>query len=155
MDTIDKLLDLFAGVAGIVAGVEEGFEDFYEASVFVGSIASMKIYTSIEDDPERARNLTDGFNWKWYSACKEVTDTMPEMQTYAERLREKYPVYSKLFLKVIDPGNDDEKRRNAAVQLAWELFTNCTGKERPDNFLLLYAASAAIAEKSAEIFNTV
>jgi hypothetical protein len=154
---LKRLSPIYGEVAGIIKEIDGPFVKLYEAGIFVASIATLKI---ISLNVENADELADEFNSKWLDyicGSYEVNGKSPDKNLLISRLQEKYPIYSELFLKVVDPQNDDEKRHNASVQLTWELFTNCTDKKAPDSphFTNLVLCSGHIVKSALDVFEKI
>lgn len=154
---LKKLSPIYGDTVAVIQQIDGPFVKLYEVGIFIASIASLKI---ISLDIENSEKLADEFNSKWLNYICEsykVNGENPDKKVLVSRLQEKYPIYSELFLKVIDPENNEEKIHNAAVQLTWELFTNCTGKKAPDSahFVNLTLCSSDIVKSALTIFKTL
>ena len=156
-ELVVRLRQPFAEVCGIVASIDGPFVKIYEAGVFVASVATVKILASRKDRPDR---FADEFNRMWVReviGCYRVNGVAPSCDVAITRLQETFPVYRDLLFKVVDaaPG---EKKHNAAVQLMWELFTNCTGRSQPEReggFITLVAVSGELVRISADVQKAV
>jgi len=152
---LKELSPIYGEVAGIVKEIDGHFVKLYEAAIFVASIATLKIISLDVEDPEK---LADEFNSKWLDyvcASYEVDGEKPDKNILTKRLQEKYPVYSELFLKIVDPETDKEKMHDASVQLTWELFSNCTDKKAPEQFTNLVLCSGHITKVALSIFEKI
>lgn len=154
---LKNLSPIYGEVAGIIKEIDGPFVKLYEAGIFVASIATLKI---ISLDVKNAEKLADEFSNKWFDyicGSYEVDGENLDKNILISRLQEKYPIYSELFLKAIDPQNDDEKRHNTSVQLTWELFTNCTDKKVPDppHFINLVHCSGYITKSALDVFGKI
>jgi hypothetical protein len=152
---LKELAPIYGEVAGIIKEIDGPFVKLYEAGIFVAAIATLKIISLDIDDSEK---LADEFNNKWLDyVCSsyEVDGEQPDKNILIKRLQERYPVYSELFLKVIDPKIDKEKIHDASVQLTWELFSNCADKKAPDQFTNLVLCSGHITKEALNIFEKI
>jgi hypothetical protein len=142
-DLVDRLRSPFSDTVALVSAIDGPFTNLYEPGVFVASVATAKILTFKKVDPPA---FADQFNAAWVDFLINsyaVDGTRPSKTTVVERLQEKFPVYREFFLKTIDPDRQDKAHDNA-VQVIWELFSNCTGKQKPEReggFLNLVVAS--------------
>lgn len=150
---IDGLKDSYKQVFSLVCSVEGRFPNAWEAGIFVSSVATTRILSLQKPDPPA---IADKLNAKWaqHLMTNPITiGTPPSKKEIALRMQEKFPVYRKLFLNAIDPARTD-KASDDAVQLMWELFTNCTGKRKPDddaNFVKLVLASGDLVSVGRDI----
>ncbi len=150
---VNRLKDSYRQVFGLVCSVEGRFPNAWEAGIFVSSVATTKILSFEKVDPPI---FADKLNAKWvqHLMSNPITiGTPPSRKEIVLRMQEKFPVYRKLFLNAIDPARAD-KASDDAVQLMWELFTNCTGKRKPDdnaNFVKLVLASGDLVSVGLEI----
>jgi len=129
---IEALKGRYRQAVGLVSSVEGRFANAWEAGIFVSSVATTKILSLKAADPPA---VADNFNAQWlqYLLANPLGNGAPAPKSsIVKRMQEKFPVYRKLFLNAIDPSQKD-KASDHAVQLMWELFTNCTGKPKPDD----------------------
>jgi len=156
-ELVESLRPQYAATVSLVKAIDGPFVDLYEAGIFVSTIATSKILTFQKVDPPA---FADEFNTLWVSYLihsYSVDGTSPPKSAVVSRLQEKFPIYRELFFKTIDP-NRKEKAHDNAVQLIWELFSNCTGKQKPEggsNFIRLMAAAGELVAIGVSILNEV
>ena len=154
---VDKLRPYYAEVVSLVNSIDGTFVNLYEAGIFVSSLATLKILTFQKVDPPI---FSDEFNVLWVNYLinsYSVDGTYPSKNVVMSRLQENVPIYRELFLKIIDPNCKDKAHDNA-VQLMWELFSNCTRKQKPEgegSFIKLVAASSTLVAIGLNIFKDV
>jgi len=150
---IEEISAFHEEIVALITSIDESVEQFNisEIGFFVASIATLKLLA------EKDKALADVFNSKWLDyVCKYYEKELGkkiEKKTLVSELQKKYPVYSKLFMDIIDRKNDNEKAHNASVQLTWELFTNVTDKKVPDQFLNLVLSSNQVLKSALGIFS--
>lgn len=140
---IDRLRPHYAQVVSLVTAIDGPFSKLYEAGIFVSALATSKILTFQKVDPPA---FADEFNAMWVSyliGSYSVDGVSPSKNAVVSRLQEKFPVYRELFFKTIDSSHKDKAHDNA-VQLIWELFSNCTEKQKPEDFIKLVGASSEL-----------
>jgi hypothetical protein len=150
----DSLRPHYAKVVSLVSAIDGPFVNLYEAGIFVASVATAKILTFKKIDPPV---FADEFNSMWVSylvGSYSVSGESPSKSVIVSRLQEKFPIYRELFFKTID-SRLKEKAHDNGVQLMWELFSNCTGKQRPEDFLSLVVASGELVAIGASILRDV
>ena len=156
-ELVDRLRPHYAQVVSLVNAIDGPFVNLYEAGIFVSSVATSKILTFQKVDPQA---YADEFNAMWVSylvGSYSVDGISPSKNLVVSRLQEKFPIYCELFFKTIDPSRNDKAHDNG-VQLMWELFSNCTGKQKPEgegNFINLVIASGQLVGIGASILKDV
>ena len=154
---VESLRPHYWEVVSLVNAIDGPFVNLYEAGIFVSTVATSKILTFQKVDPPA---FADEFNAMWVSyliGSYSVDRVSPSKSVVVSRLQEKFPIYRELFLKTIDPSRR-EKAHDNAVQIMWELFSNCTGKQKPDgegNFINLVVASGQLVVIGASILKVV
>lgn len=149
-----NLGSFYTDIIEVVEWVEKSpFDDIHEAGIYVASIATTKIL-SLKNNSSFL--LADEFNLLWleYLHQNPHQKNCPTIDQLTKELQERYPVYRDMFFTVIDPSNK-EKASDKAVQLMWELFSNCTKKKHPEKFIKLMSASSILIEISLEIYEKI
>jgi hypothetical protein len=156
---VERLRPAYAEVSRAMVSVEGPFLDLYECGVFVACVATLKILTFKTVDPTA---FADTFNAKWvdYLVSSYMVDGRPpDKRQIIARLQEKYPHYRSLVVDLLNviSSRNTEALDKASVQLAWELFANCTRRPRPDGgaFLNLVVASGTLAGITEQIVQIV
>lgn len=148
----------YADSIGLVVAIDGQFTNIYKVGIYVASIVTLKIHTYTIEDPVA---LSDDFNIEWfnYIASSYSIDGMhPNKKQIVDRLQEKFSIYRELFLRAIEPDKSKDEYEKASVQLMWELFSNSTGKEKPESkngFIKLVAASGQLLELSIKLYKKV
>lgn len=156
-ELVENLRPHYAEVVALVNAIDGPFVNLYEAGIFVSAVATSKILTFQKVDPPA---FADEFNAMWVSyfiGSYSVDGESPSKKIVVSRLQEKFPIYRELFFKTIDPSRK-EKAHDNGVQLMWELFSNCTGKQKPEgegNFINLVVASGQLVVIGASILKEV
>jgi hypothetical protein len=141
---VDHLGPSYAEVASLVKGIDGPYPNIFECGVFVASLATAEIIYSRHP---QAETLADAFNSAWIEYLAEsykVDGAPPDRRTIVRALQDHWKGYAELFRACLDAPED--KRGDAAVQLAWDVFRNCSGKAKPEregSFVALLATSAA------------
>ena len=156
-ELVDRLRSHCAEVVSLVNIIDGPFVNLYEAGIYVSAVATSKILTFTKIDPQV---FADEFNALWVNYLIDsysVDGEQTPKNVVVSRLQEKFPIYRELFLKTIDPSNK-EKSYDNGVQLMWELFSNCTGRQKPEgegNFIKLMVASNKLVDISLNILKEV
>jgi hypothetical protein len=156
-ELVESLRPQYAEIVSLVKAVDGPFVNLYEAGIFVSAVANSKILTFQKVDPPA---FADQFNAMWVNhliGSYSVDGENPSKNVVVSRLQEKFPIYRELFFKTIDP-RCKEKAHDNGVQLMWELFSNCTGKQKPEgdgNFINLVVASGQLVVIGASILKEV
>ena len=143
---VQRLRPHYAEVVSLVNSIDGPFVNIYEAGIFVATLASIKILTFKKVEPVA---FADEFNHIWISYLIDsysVDGENPSKHLVLSRLQEKFPIYRELFCETLNYDNNEETH-DSAVQLMWELFSNCTGKQRPTSefgFINLVGASGPL-----------
>ncbi len=154
---IQQLQDPYSEIIAVINWIDGPFVNLYECGIFVSAIVTSKILTFQSVDPPA---FADRFNVSWVEYIVnsyDVDGIAPSKKEVIGQLQEKFSVYRKLFFDTIDESNKDKLHDNA-VQLTWELFSNCTGKRKPERkegFINLTLASSEIVSIGLKILNTV
>jgi hypothetical protein len=153
-ELVDRLRLHYADVVSLVNVIDGPFVNLYEAGIFVSTVATSKILTFQKVDPPA---FADEFNAMWVSyliGSYSVDGEIPSKNVVVSRLQAEFPFYRKLFFKTIDPSRK-EKAHDNAVQLMWLLFSNCTGKQKPEDFIKLVLASGQLVVIGVSILKDV
>ncbi|MFQ5630851.1 MAG: hypothetical protein ACE5I1_18935 [bacterium] len=155
----DKIVEIaepfYADSIGLVVAIDGQFTNIYEVGIYIASIVTLKMLSYDVEDPVA---LSDEFNLKWINyvaSSYSIDGKHPNKKQIADRLQEKFPTYRELFLRAIEPDKSKDEYEKASVQLMWELFSNSTGKEKPESkngFIKLVAASGQLLELSIKLF---
>jgi hypothetical protein len=129
-----------------MTSIDGPFANLYECGVFIASVATADIIHS--SHPNR-QELADAFNLAWVrylSSSYKVDGAPPTQQVVVASLQKRWRDYEEL-LRACLSAPEGEARTEATVQLAWDLFTNCTGKAKPQGlFLNLVGSSPKVLE---------
>jgi len=143
---VERLRPYFADVVTLVNAIDGPFVNLYEAGIFVSTVATSKILTFKKVDPPA---FADAFNAMWVNyliGSYSINGEALSKNVVVSRLQEKFSIYRELFFNTIDPRRK-EKAHDTGVQLMWELFSNCTGKQKPEgegSFINLVVASSQL-----------
>jgi hypothetical protein len=154
---VDALRPHYGRTVASINSIDGPFPNLFEAGIFISSVATTKILTFKKSHSE---TFAEQFNNRWVDyliGSYSVDGIAPEKKTVISRLQEKYPVYRDLLLKTID-SSQRAKAHDNAVQLTWELFSNCTGKAKPDSsggFLKLMTVASEVAGIGVGVLNAV
>lgn len=151
-DFVSLLRRHYGDTVELITQLDEPFQPLYEAGLFVASIATVKI---LGFENKGDITLADEFNEKWleYLALNPHEAVQPTVTELRDKLQTRFPVYRDLFLKILNEENNSTS--NSPVQLIWELFTNCTHKEKPNNFIDLMAGAPVLIEIALAITNDI
>ncbi len=75
-----------------------------------------------------------------------------------KKLQERYPVYRDMFLnflKRVENKGKDDKSSDSAIQFTWELFSNVTKKQKPEQFINLVMATPHVMSITADIYDSI
>lgn len=154
---VERLRPRYSDVVSLVKAIDGPFIDLYEAGIFISSVATSKILTFKKVHPPE---FADEFNATWINyliSSYSVNGENPSREVVAARLQEKFNVYRELFFNTIDPSRKS-KAHDSGVQLMWELFSNCTGKQKPEGeggFVYLVAASSELVAIGTHVLKDV
>lgn len=142
-----KVRPFYRDVLDLVEHIDGPFPRLWEAGLFAGAIAAAKIEQYPRPD---ADEICGEFCLLWlgFLTMNPNDTSKPTDDEVSERFWDKFPVYKALFESAL---SNKDLSKNPEFQLLWELFTNCTDKAKPADFLKLTAATGVLAEVLVEI----
>lgn len=144
----------YGDVLEVIEHVDGKFPRLHEAGLFVASIVIDSLGRTGRSD---AKDICTAFEKYWLLYLTMNPHEVPPttLQQLKTRLQEKHPIYEQLLNNILMASPNHSEGKSPEVMLAWELFTNCTDKNSPPEFLKLMAAAKVLCEVIAEIHATV
>lgn len=147
----------YKDVLDIVEYVEGPFPRLHEAGIYVGAATQFALKRlgalGVPDTEEISTLFAQ--QWLIYLEVNPNEKPSPTREVLSARFNSKAPVYQMLQEEIITAIAQDDDVSKPSMQLMWELFTNCTDIESPNNFLRLTNSSGVLIEVTSELMSTV